>query len=360
MAVIAVAVLLAAGVLNGFLEVRSWQALWETTYGQLLLVKVGLVAVVLAFGAFNNRISVPRLRTGMSSPTERRRFLASTATELTVIVAVVALTAALVAEPPAKAQMKAAAGPEEREATVGPYHLDVVVDPAMPGTNEIHLYLLDHHTGQPAKVDETRVFAPLPAAGRGTAAAAHDARRPRPRDRGRRTVALRRAVAPTVDVRKGEFDQWSTNLTVPIRKDTEDGHVRQFSWPFPPHVPGRGGRTSPCIRTRRPRAASRSSRSTSPTSGAGSTTKIDVQFPNGIYTASVAPIPGWRGRVITKKLDKPAETKGLHRLDHVDRVVFGGGRIRPGQFLSFPFSIRTHGEGRHAHHLQGAADVLQR
>ncbi len=77
LAVVSIAALLTAGVINGFLEVRSWSGLWETTYGRLLLVKVALVLPVLALGAFNNRVSVPRLRARIASALERRRFLVS-------------------------------------------------------------------------------------------------------------------------------------------------------------------------------------------------------------------------------------------------------------------------------------------
>jgi len=71
-----------------------------------------------------------------------------------------------------------------------------------------------------------------------------------------------------------------------------------------------------------------------------STTKIDVQFPAGIFSASTGALPGWKGRVITKKLPKPVEIEpGFSVSSRVDRVVFSGGRIGPGQFLSFPVSI---------------------
>jgi copper transport protein len=103
LAVVSISVLLSAGVLSGFLEVRSWSGLWETTYGRLLLVKVGLVLPILALGAFNNRVSVPCLRTGVSSAVERRRFVTSVTVELALAVVIVGVTAALVAEPPPRA-----------------------------------------------------------------------------------------------------------------------------------------------------------------------------------------------------------------------------------------------------------------
>lgn len=73
-----------------------------------------------------------------------------------------------------------------------------------------------------------------------------------------------------------------------------------------------------------------------------STVRVDVQFPDAIYIASPAVIPGWKTRVITKKLPQPVEIEpGFSVSSRVDRVVFTGGRIGPGQFLSFPVSIKA-------------------
>ena len=73
-----------------------------------------------------------------------------------------------------------------------------------------------------------------------------------------------------------------------------------------------------------------------------STVRVDVQFPNGIFIASPAVMPGWKSRVVTKKLSKPVEIEpGFSVSSRVDRVVFSGGRIGPGQFLSFPVSIKA-------------------
>jgi copper transport protein len=220
LAVASVTALLVAGVVNGFLEVRSWAGLWHTTYGQLLLVKVALVLPVLALGAFNNRFSVPRLRAGIASALERRRFLRATAAELSLVIAIVAVTAVLVAEPPAKAQLAVQAGPVSRDAFVHPYQINLVVDPARTGTNEVHVYLLDHLTGQPAKVDEVRIGASLPAAGVGPL-------RLQAVPAGPGHVVVPAATFPLeglwtlrLDIRRGEFDQRSTTVTIPIRKDT--------------------------------------------------------------------------------------------------------------------------------------------
>ena len=102
LAVASVAVLITAGVINAYEELDSWSELWETTYGRLLLVKLALVVPLLALGAYNNRYSVPRLRSAAARPDERRRFLRTAAGELALVVGILAVTAALVSEPPGR------------------------------------------------------------------------------------------------------------------------------------------------------------------------------------------------------------------------------------------------------------------
>ena len=220
LAVVSVAALLLAGVVSGFLEVRSWAGLWQTTYGRLLLVKVALVLPLLGLGAFNNRFSVPRLRAGIASAHERRRFLRATAAELSLVVVIVGVTAVLVAEPPAKAQLAAEAGPVSKDAIVGPFHLNLVVDPARTGPNEIHLYLLDHATGQPARRTRSTCRSGCPPQASVRFGYARYPPGPGHAVVHAATFPLVGAWLLRVDVRKGEFDQWSTTLTIPIRKDT--------------------------------------------------------------------------------------------------------------------------------------------
>jgi copper transport protein len=102
MAVISVAVLLIAGSINGYLQVRTWSGLWETEYGVLLLIKIGLIVPLLAIGAYNNRRVVPRLREKMASNSEQRRFLRFVGAELAIMVVILGITAALVNAPPAR------------------------------------------------------------------------------------------------------------------------------------------------------------------------------------------------------------------------------------------------------------------
>lgn len=102
LAVISVAALLVAGVINAYLQIRSWDGLWETTYGRLVLAKVALVLPVLALGLYNNRKEVAQLGAGTASAVEKRRFLRTTVAELVLVTAVIAVTAVLVGKPPAR------------------------------------------------------------------------------------------------------------------------------------------------------------------------------------------------------------------------------------------------------------------
>jgi copper transport protein len=160
LAVGSVAVLIAAGTVRGYEEVRGWSGLWETTYGLLLLAKIALVLPLLALGAYNNRFAVPRLRKQIASVLEQRRFLRAIGTELAIMTVIVGVTAVLVAEPPARA----ATEPTRYFSTIAPIgdlEVNVTVDPARTGPNEMHFYFFQQN-GVPADISELRVTARLP------------------------------------------------------------------------------------------------------------------------------------------------------------------------------------------------------
>ena len=102
LATVAVAVLGVAGVISAYLEVGAWRGLWDTTYGLLILAKIALLLPLLALGAFNNRVSVPALKSGAASPAVRSRFVRAAGLEVVLLAVVVGVTAALIGEAPAK------------------------------------------------------------------------------------------------------------------------------------------------------------------------------------------------------------------------------------------------------------------
>ena len=92
LAVVSVIALVATGIVGGLSQLDSWQALWETTYGRLLLTKVALLVPLVALGAFNNRVSVPRLRSADADPRTRRRFVTFRRRRALVMLVIVGVT----------------------------------------------------------------------------------------------------------------------------------------------------------------------------------------------------------------------------------------------------------------------------
>lgn len=89
--VLAIAV---SGVVQAWLETSSWSALVDTTYGRLVIVKAALFLGLVGLGALARRA----LRTDEPVRTVRRGMVV----EAVVMAAVLAVTAVLVSEPPAR------------------------------------------------------------------------------------------------------------------------------------------------------------------------------------------------------------------------------------------------------------------
>ncbi|HET9003226.1 MAG TPA: copper resistance protein CopC, partial [Gemmatimonadaceae bacterium] len=83
LALLSVIVVVATGVLQGFLFLPRLAALTDSTYGRLILVKAAGLVVLVFFGAFHRRI-VPRLDTTIA----RRRLRGSVRLEIVVMLAV--------------------------------------------------------------------------------------------------------------------------------------------------------------------------------------------------------------------------------------------------------------------------------
>jgi copper transport protein len=156
-----VVVVAATGAVSGWEQVRTFDGLTSTTYGQLLLAKVGGFLALVAVGWANRSRLVPLAGRTVAPLTRSLR------AETAVAGAVLALTAALVHQPPARAT---APGPFTTTVAAAPgalgedpssadgATLDVTVDPARAGSNDIHLYFLDGDGG-PLAVDAVEVSA---------------------------------------------------------------------------------------------------------------------------------------------------------------------------------------------------------
>lgn len=196
-----VAVITVTGTYQAWRQVGSVGALFDTGYGRLILVKVALLAALVAVAAGSRRIV--RLASGLTGL--RRRVLVETG----LAVVVLAVTAVLVTEPPGRDAISTAS----RSATVSlgtGRSATVRVDPARSGPVAVELTLTP---AEPATVTMT---ASLPAAGIGPLPVPL-ARQPNgrysasavtlPHD-GRWTFAL--------VVRRSEFDAVTADVTIKI------------------------------------------------------------------------------------------------------------------------------------------------
>jgi copper transport protein len=164
--VIAVA---ATGVIQAYIDVRSLNGLFHTTYGALVIVKTVLLVALIGFGWINRQRVIPALRRIVgddNSPggvgVSARRTMRS---ELALMLCVLGVTAGLVSYTP---PIDAASGPFSTNTTIGPAELEMTVEPAKAGLNTIHLYLIDAKTGaQFTSTKELTVTARLPSKGIG-------------------------------------------------------------------------------------------------------------------------------------------------------------------------------------------------
>jgi copper transport protein len=151
----AVVAILATGVFQGWREVRSIDALTQTTYGKLLIIKVALFALMVGLAFFSRRYVQARF--GGPAPPRRRwwgrgappdaptdeetvsRLRRTVGAEAVVAVVVLAVTALLVNAQPARSALAQPFSTEMRSDAV---LVDVTVDPAKTGPSALHFYTL--------------------------------------------------------------------------------------------------------------------------------------------------------------------------------------------------------------------------
>ncbi|MGH3930334.1 MAG: copper resistance D family protein [Pseudonocardiaceae bacterium] len=169
-----VVVLIGTGTYQSWHQLGSWSAFVTTDYGRLLLVKLVLVAAILGVAAFSRRaarllrdphpdatavaaIVGPGGRPVQTKPPQTR--LAANPThavlrrsvlvETAVAAVVLAVTAVLVNTEPSRTELAGVAGPLRTTVsfdTGGPSGagtMDVVVDPARTGPNEVRVMVRD-------------------------------------------------------------------------------------------------------------------------------------------------------------------------------------------------------------------------
>jgi copper transport protein len=168
-----VAVLAVTGVVQAYIDIRHPGALTHTTYGQLVLLKTGLLGMLIGLGAVNRERVTPALRrlaAAGATPGDIGVLLRRvTRGEMAATACVFGVTAALVSFAP---PIDAAGGPFAQKARLSPAVSDAYVAPAQAATaNEMHLYLIDARDGSPfARTRQVPVTVSLPSRGTGPSA----------------------------------------------------------------------------------------------------------------------------------------------------------------------------------------------
>ncbi len=163
----AVAVILATGLFQGWRQSRSVDAVTDTTYGRLLLIKLalftGMVGLAALSRAWVRRRSVGEVAVSRgpgavaaSPPVEQLR--RTVGGEALIAVVVLAVTALLVNTVPARTAL---AQPFSTELHTDEVLIDVTVDPAKAGPVDIHAYTLTH-AGAVTETEELTIELSLP------------------------------------------------------------------------------------------------------------------------------------------------------------------------------------------------------
>jgi copper transport protein len=213
---VAIAVLLLSGVVQGIVEVRTFAHLLDTAFGRAVLIKVAVALAIVALGYVNRQRLLPALRAASATPGRAGVLLRRTLrAELALGLVALGTTGALAGYAPSIA---VSTGPYSTSAIVGSARMEVTVDPARVGPNQLHMYLFDRRTGAPfEKTKELHVTAALPAKG-----IAPIMLNPHIAGPGHFVVdgaSLTPAGTWTISVtdRVSDFDEYQTRFTAPIR-----------------------------------------------------------------------------------------------------------------------------------------------
>ncbi len=136
---IGLAVMVGTGLYSAWLHVPDLQALKTTGYGRTLLIKLALVVPLVALGAVNRFVILPRLegKEKTARPGLQGRFQGLVSGEVALAAAIVLVVAVLTALPPARVTAPAAARalvkPLQLAATSGDVSVVFTIDPPLPG-----------------------------------------------------------------------------------------------------------------------------------------------------------------------------------------------------------------------------------
>jgi periplasmic copper chaperone A len=72
------------------------------------------------------------------------------------------------------------------------------------------------------------------------------------------------------------------------------------------------------------------------------TTRVVLQFPESVVSASFQDVPGWERTVEMVPLEEPIEEEGEEPItERIGRVTWSGGTVEPGEFVEFGVSFQV-------------------
>lgn len=128
-------------------------------WGFTLFVKIALVGVAITAGAWNRWNVLPH-----ADKLPRRQASAAVGVEVVALALIVAASVALTHNGPPRADLAMSSGPAIVDEEVDDLRLQLIIDPALTGSNEIHLFILDT-AGVPRSVEEATVTLSSPELG---------------------------------------------------------------------------------------------------------------------------------------------------------------------------------------------------
>jgi putative copper export protein/methionine-rich copper-binding protein CopC len=143
-ATVAIFALTVTGVFSSFVQLRSFDQLWSTTYGWVLLAKVALVGATLALALLNHRF-VGGAAAYTWKPSAERPFLRRVWTEATVSLVLMVVVAILVQTPVPLSPAEPAVATNtlfQEVLTADDLSIHFLISPTQPGNNlyQAHLY----------------------------------------------------------------------------------------------------------------------------------------------------------------------------------------------------------------------------
>jgi copper transport protein len=223
----AVTALVVTGVYQSLREVRSWDVLFHTHYGHVLVVKLGIVGLTLAAAAGSRAwvwqtvhpvvpvqaaTVVPPTSDDVDGRPRLARLRVSVAVETVLLVVVLVVTSLLVTSDPARSTEPS--GPVSKTLTVGPDRVRVTAVPAGPRRVSIRLAVTDP-SGRPVEPKEVEASLTLTAARIGPLPVELE-RTGRGERVGRVTLPLPGTWRLAVTVRTSAIDEVPAYVDVPV------------------------------------------------------------------------------------------------------------------------------------------------